>query len=310
MPPTPATRYRCGFPGCTKKYASTDGVRKHARKTHTAWLKSVDEASLTRDRETESKPSTYCIAEMDDQPMPLELQTASAIPMMSCRDMYDDAMPAHLRQASFAAATAISMSLHSGSSLLHARMAPPHHAALLSRAMPCAEATRRMSPSEFAQDAMLPRMTACPTDCGCTNPWSAEPLPPHPDMAKGQKEAWSNEFNALLARAETTQQKRPSPVFELDDPLCLTPPMAPLASGGSSACLSPFELEEKRPSKLARVSEVPLKPEPLHTMPVDMLSEAHEGLVAAAPPPTMSFSSDVSECKLDSFDFFEALLAM
>ena len=27
-------RYRCGFPGCSKRYVSTDGVRKHARKMH------------------------------------------------------------------------------------------------------------------------------------------------------------------------------------------------------------------------------------------------------------------------------------
>ena len=35
-------RYRCGFPGCSKRYVSTDGVRKHARKMHSDWLRSVD----------------------------------------------------------------------------------------------------------------------------------------------------------------------------------------------------------------------------------------------------------------------------
>jgi len=61
--PVVTTRYRCGFPGCCKRYASTDGVRKHARKTHLAWLKSVDENAGSRDRHLESKPSTYCVKE-------------------------------------------------------------------------------------------------------------------------------------------------------------------------------------------------------------------------------------------------------
>lgn len=68
MLPTPApacgTRYRCGYPCCTKRYASTDGVRKHARKMHPDWLREVDEQSQTRDAKVYgNKPSTYCIAE-------------------------------------------------------------------------------------------------------------------------------------------------------------------------------------------------------------------------------------------------------
>lgn len=39
------------------------GVRKHARKTHLAWLRSVDDGASTRDTRFESKPSTYCIKE-------------------------------------------------------------------------------------------------------------------------------------------------------------------------------------------------------------------------------------------------------
>ena len=38
----PVTRYRCAYPGCTKRYSSTDGVRKHAKKAHHAWIKSID----------------------------------------------------------------------------------------------------------------------------------------------------------------------------------------------------------------------------------------------------------------------------
>lgn len=34
--------FTCKFPGCTRQYASTDGVRKHCRKSHPEWLKEVD----------------------------------------------------------------------------------------------------------------------------------------------------------------------------------------------------------------------------------------------------------------------------
>ena len=105
-------------------------------------------------------------------------------------------------------------------------------------------------------------------------------------------------------------RKRPSPVFELDDPLCLTPPMAPSTSGANSQCLSPFELEEKRPSKLARTSDmplkpsdVPLKPEPLRMLPGDMLGEVADELAFRSSPP-------MPLTETEYFDFFEALLAM
>lgn len=38
-PQNPGKRFGCCFPGCKKQYASTDGVRKHARLEHTAWAK-------------------------------------------------------------------------------------------------------------------------------------------------------------------------------------------------------------------------------------------------------------------------------
>ena len=59
-------RYKCSFANCEKRYVSTDGVRKHARKRHTEWLAAVDEHSGMRDKAFESKPSTYCIMEYDD----------------------------------------------------------------------------------------------------------------------------------------------------------------------------------------------------------------------------------------------------
>ena len=39
------------------------GVRKHARKAHSEWLRQVDQTSVLRDKSYESKPSTYCIME-------------------------------------------------------------------------------------------------------------------------------------------------------------------------------------------------------------------------------------------------------
>ena len=43
--------------------ALVSGVRKHARKAHSEWLRQVDDASSLRDKSYESKPSTYCIME-------------------------------------------------------------------------------------------------------------------------------------------------------------------------------------------------------------------------------------------------------
>ena len=74
------------------------GVRKHARKTHMAWLKSTDEAAGSRDRQYESKPSTYCTMELVDadeaeaesqEPspalLPMPMPTMVDIPALSLR---------------------------------------------------------------------------------------------------------------------------------------------------------------------------------------------------------------------------------
>jgi len=294
-----------------------DGVRKHARKTHTAWLKSVDEASLSRDRETESKPSTYCFMEVDDQNSGDNVNT---IPTLThCRDIYDDGMPTHVRQASFCTATAMSISMHSGSSsMLHPRMVP--HPSMLPGGIHAAENAHRMPPQqpEFPSEPLMSRMSApCHSDwspCRECTPWSSEGLPPLPPPPPEYiRETWSKEFDALLARtSETTQQKRPSPptVFELDDPLCLTPPMVPSTMNSSSQCLSPFELEEKRPSKMARVSLVPLKPEPKRSVPVDLPVELPQEGFASSETALAVPLNEVPLNETEYFDFFEALLAM
>ena len=57
--------YQCGFPGCSRRYCSTDGVRKHARKAHASWLEAADQQAATRDREVENKTSYYCFRQAE-----------------------------------------------------------------------------------------------------------------------------------------------------------------------------------------------------------------------------------------------------
>ena len=40
----PSKKFMCGFPGCGKPYACRDGVRRHARQNHPAWLQQLDAA--------------------------------------------------------------------------------------------------------------------------------------------------------------------------------------------------------------------------------------------------------------------------
>ena len=65
----PVTRFRCAYAGCEKRYSSTDGVRKHAKKAHHSWIKSIDALLEGGGRQAMlegaglSKPSTYSIVE-------------------------------------------------------------------------------------------------------------------------------------------------------------------------------------------------------------------------------------------------------
>ena len=74
------TRYRCAYPGCEKRYSSTDGVRKHAKKSHSSWIKSIDALLEGGGRQAMlegaglSKPSTYSIRESGDS---MELDEAN-----------------------------------------------------------------------------------------------------------------------------------------------------------------------------------------------------------------------------------------
>merc|ERR1712166_1586208 len=76
----PITRFRCAYPGCEKRYSSTDGVRKHAKKSHSSWIKSIDALLEGGGRQAMlegaglSKPSTYSIRESGDS---MELDEAN-----------------------------------------------------------------------------------------------------------------------------------------------------------------------------------------------------------------------------------------
>ena len=121
------------------------GVRKHARKTHMAWLKAIDETAGARDRMHESKPSTYCTMELVDadeaeaenlEPSPTLLPTPmpcmTDIPALSLRvpaEPRGEAMPAlegHARPMPEAnAAMSHAMAAAAAAALVNAAPPPP-----------------------------------------------------------------------------------------------------------------------------------------------------------------------------------------
>lgn len=268
------TRYRCGFPGCKKRYASTDGVRKHARKTHNHWLKQVDVASLSRDRHMESKPSTYCIMEVgcfpeSSQPVCGTASTPFLPSTMNLSVQHERLM--HMQRTS-------STSLAAATSLLAGLPTQPPS---LSN-MPCVMATQSEGPGTGLLPELIQRAVPLMPDI-MHKPWAMRPQPAVPD------------FCSMLARGESLPPvaKVQPKAFELDDPLCLTPPIGP--GSLNSQCLSPFELEEKRPPKVA--SPPPCKQQ---ISP----SDSFENLATFRDDPPVHIS------EAEYADFVEALLAM
>ena len=102
------------------------GVRKHARKTHMAWLKSVDENAGQRDRSCESKPSTYCVKEEGpfDDTIENELETSPGLtPQMGGMGLGGDQLPPMFslpEAAAAAAAAAQAQAAHGGFSAAQA----------------------------------------------------------------------------------------------------------------------------------------------------------------------------------------------
>jgi len=248
------TRYRCGFPGCNKRYASTDGVRKHARKTHMSWLKAIDESAGSRDRQLESKPSTYCVMEVTDDTSDVEVENES--PAMAPAPMPKIPTLTGMRPACTELRDG-PMQMHEGSLLgprdsisdaMAAAAPTPAHALSSSSAamrsdLPVAVASpplRIQMPSPLWGEAMSASFAGAPSS----------PMPPMPPTG-----AWTPELISLFAGGDMPHvpedESREEAVSGTDDdPLCLSTYLTPPTSSCvEKSCVSPFELE-KRPKLL------------------------------------------------------------
>lgn len=195
---------------------------------------------MTRDRQVESKPSTYCFVEIGDD-VGAGVQGTSKPTMPPQGAPQGDPSMLRVPHPSMCFPP-LSMS--------HAAIA--YHAGMMGLLPPPFAPDRRLSPPELfelVQRAAFLHEMPPPQ-------WSEPPAPP--EGADG----WNSDLSAVIAKTEAvTGQKRPSLELTVEtlDPLCLTPPLAPSSTPAGKTCLSPFELEEKRPTKAPR-SDVPLKP--------------------------------------------------
>ena len=85
----------CRFPGCPRLYCSTDGVRKHARKSHRTWLEALDSEMdpITRGRK---RSEQYCdVRELTPEELD-EATAASGTCKRPRRDSFDPPVPAAL----------------------------------------------------------------------------------------------------------------------------------------------------------------------------------------------------------------------
>jgi len=249
-------RYRCGFPGCSKRYVSTDGVRKHARKMHNDWLRSVDVHSVLRDKSYESKPSTYCIMESGEGD-----ETADN------SDFFDSAPRADIPAAPAPAvpANVAAEMRHGGAGALGdagGSFMPPETSMLSAlnsgrTGNPVLDALtmggRQLTPPQLA--AQLMHMHALLKD----NPVA--------------REQWASIAAALLATPPAVEREPPVPALD-----CFTPMVnpavpaydTPLREGTSGGDISPFALDKgsnpssaERPPAFARpMPERPRAPEP------------------------------------------------
>uniref|UniRef100_A0A7S2MPD2 C2H2-type domain-containing protein n=1 Tax=Haptolina brevifila TaxID=156173 RepID=A0A7S2MPD2_9EUKA len=289
------TRYRCGFPNCNKRYASTDGVRKHARKTHMLWLKAIDESASSRDRQLESKPSTYCVMEVTDDTDDIELENESPAQLPAPAPMIPSL--SHLRVACSenmlsmpegsllgGGRDSISDAMAAATAACLAGAAPPLPLAwLLSNSagmgamagMPPPTTAQALSHATGSMRSDLPvAVASAPVRMAVPSPlWNdavgaalagvpASPLPPA--VSPG---AWTPELMSLFSGG-ATEQEAPRAIIAssvAEDPLCLdsyyTPP---ISSTAEKACVSPFELE-KRPA--------PLSPTPAESKACTTLAE-------------------------------------
>lgn len=272
------TRYRCGFPGCNKRYASTDGVRKHARKTHLDWLKSVDLSAGSRDRHLESKPSTYCHKEegyADDEGFDITDDSSPTLtpicggisgmamgggslevpPLMSLPEAATNPLGAAAASSAMAAAAAGLLAQQAQSPL--AWLLTQHALANGCAALPSSNSLPLPPPPAPppAPPIGLPVSMGQPP----LPPWMAAlhdpafPLPapssmPSPTLncelptANSLGSLSSVDLSALFGPTCVDDAAREQTSGGGVDPLCLTPPTASVIG---SACVSPFELDKK-----------------------------------------------------------------
>jgi len=264
-------RYRCGFPGCSKRYVSTDGVRKHARKMHNDWLRSVDVHSVLRDKSYESKPSTYCIMESGEGD-----ETADN------SDFFDSAPRADIPAAPAPAvpANVAAEMRHGGAGALGdaggsfmPSLMPPETSMLSAlnsgrTGNPVLDALtmggRQLTPPQLA--AQLMHMHALLKD----NPVA--------------REQWASIAAALLATPPAVEREPPVPALD-----CFTPMVnpavpaydTPLREGTSGGDISPFALDKgSNPSSAERP--------PAFSRPMPERTPAPEPPMLSGQPPPLT----------------------
>jgi len=293
-PPPVDARYRCGFPGCSKRYASTDGVRKHARKAHNGWLRQVDAHSGMRDKAVDNKPSTYCIMECEEGEQ-------QGVPLTAPFDAY---VPRVEGPAPRADEHTIQMGAHQGMVPPQFWQCPPGNGVLEHSAL---EMGRSLTLLNALTAAHMP---INPAFAGLAGLGPLGVLPP-------QMQQFPSLAAALAPAAASSLASSPSPSESGSDDVC-TPPAGPMGPAmvyetpgrmGKAGTLRdsppPFELEPPMPSKVGLEAEAPVEP----CMPCKPPACALE-----PPPPMpmpMPLASEVSgEMQMSDEAFFSALLAL
>ena len=243
-------RYRCGFPGCSKRYVSTDGVRKHARKMHSDWLRSVDVHSVLRDKSFESKPSTYCIMESGEGGEDDHFGLFDSCPRAGSPPAPTPAQPANVASERHGGGS----STGNGAGFMPSCMPP--EAIMLS-------ALNSTRPGNPVLDALtMGGQLTLPQAMNLHALLKDNPV---------AREQWASVAAALLANPPSAGREPPVPA-----PECFTPMVnpavpaydTPLREGTSGGDVSPFALDKSNPSAerphvFARpLAERPPAPEP------------------------------------------------
>ena len=268
-PVVPANaRYRCGFPGCTKRYVSTDGVRKHARKMHNDWLRSVDVHSVLRDKSVESKPSTYCIMESGDAGEDDHFGLFDSCPAVASPPA-PAPPPAN-----------VALERHGGGS------AVGNFAGFMASCMPpeaiMLSALNSVRPGNPVLDALtMGGQLTLPQAMNLHALLKDNPV---------AREQWASVAAALLANPPTAAREPPVPTPECFTPL-VNPAVpsydTPLREGSSGGDISPFALDKSNPPPRVfakPLAERPPAPEP-SLLKVEPPASMSGGLLSAVANP-------------------------